>query len=556
MIQIRNVFANVILDQNPRRKQIFSKTLVETKRLSRTLSAVIDGVSASQAHAQGFVEDITDADSASTVNSESLFVEGESTEKVEIRPRSVSPVRIDDINSDTTKHNPASASLNSSDAPKSGPFNSLSPSQTLTFGKPSTSHLTSIKQTGTILPLNPTAKSRDQAVSSVSPDQNDLLKVSPFESNSVNIPREKASWTTSMAGNEPPMLGFAKEGENSHNLDPDKKKDSPFARSTNVDLSMFGHTQKTNPLKVATSENITNQTRGTAISAAASEPSIFDQPSPSLASPKFSFGTSPLFQNTAAKQPETDTEDVSSKIKSETSKTPLFTTTQNPSVFPPNPLTLPQSSTKPDTQLSISSDKPASIGFPDKIHNAKPSSPTAGHPEISAFEGGPDSLNLNTKPSFELTQSSSPSEFNQTTKPLLFTAQNSYKSEASPPAPLTLGQPSRPQNSPSDLPQSTSASQHASNTSALPISAVSQSWNDVQTGAKKQKYSGPIILDQLSDAVMLERNGLLQQFIEFIVEPLIKSSVAQLEDEDSWKEASQSLLRTTRAMKHVLKYNR
>jgi hypothetical protein len=41
---------------------------------------------------------------------------------------------------------------------------------------------------------------------------------------------------------------------------------------------------------------------------------------------------------------------------------------------------------------------------------------------------------------------------------------------------------------------------------------------------------------------MLDDHGLLQQFIEFTVGPIITSSIAQLEDEESWAEASQSSL--------------
>ena len=40
--------------------------------------------------------------------------------------------------------------------------------------------------------------------------------------------------------------------------------------------------------------------------------------------------------------------------------------------------------------------------------------------------------------------------------------------------------------------------------------------------------------------MLLEDNGIVQHFIEFTVGPIIKSSIAQHDDESSWKEASQS----------------
>lgn len=50
------------------------------------------------------------------------------------------------------------------------------------------------------------------------------------------------------------------------------------------------------------------------------------------------------------------------------------------------------------------------------------------------------------------------------------------------------------------------------------------------------------VLSELADAVMRDDHGLLQQFLEYTIGPLITSSMAQLQDEQSWEEASQSSL--------------
>ena len=62
--------------------------------------------------------------------------------------------------------------------------------------------------------------------------------------------------------------------------------------------------------------------------------------------------------------------------------------------------------------------------------------------------------------------------------------------------------------------------------------------------------SGPTLssLNRLSNAIMLEENGLLQQFIEFTVEPIIRSSLVQLVHDQSVEEASQSQLKLCNAL--------
>ena len=47
-------------------------------------------------------------------------------------------------------------------------------------------------------------------------------------------------------------------------------------------------------------------------------------------------------------------------------------------------------------------------------------------------------------------------------------------------------------------------------------------------------------LNELANAVMRDNNGLLQQFLEYTVGSMLASSIAQLQDERSWEEASQS----------------
>ncbi len=69
------MFANEATDTNANRTQPFSRNLVEQKRRGRTLPAVINGITASEAQAQGLVaEDYSDNDGSASANDESLFL--------------------------------------------------------------------------------------------------------------------------------------------------------------------------------------------------------------------------------------------------------------------------------------------------------------------------------------------------------------------------------------------------------------------------------------------------------------------------------------------------
>ena len=75
---------------------------------------------------------------------------------------------------------------------------------------------------------------------------------------------------------------------------------------------------------------------------------------------------------------------------------------------------------------------------------------------------------------------------------------------------------------------------------ALVPSEPSGSQDEQLTRISTQPESQQAALEKLSSALMLEDHGLLQQFIEFTVGPIVKSTIAHVEDEDSWQEASQS----------------
>ena len=83
-----------------------------------------------------------------------------------------------------------------------------------------------------------------------------------------------------------------------------------------------------------------------------------------------------------------------------------------------------------------------------------------------------------------------------------------------------------PQKSFTSDPQTTS-------TSSLPNATL-------LTAANNRLDPESSVSNELANAVMHDDHGLLQQFLEYTVSPMIMSSIAQLQDERSWEEASQS----------------
>ena len=48
-------------------------------------------------------------------------------------------------------------------------------------------------------------------------------------------------------------------------------------------------------------------------------------------------------------------------------------------------------------------------------------------------------------------------------------------------------------------------------------------------------------MNKLCEAVMHDDEGLLQQFVEYMINPVIANAIHLIKDEQSWKQASQSL---------------
>ncbi|KAL8701283.1 MAG: hypothetical protein Q9224_000576, partial [Gallowayella concinna] len=258
--------------------------------------------------------------------------------------------------------------------------------------------------------------------------------------------------------------------------------------------------------------------------------SVFDlNPSSTSDPPKVSFGTSPLFDQSETGQ------------LAQTEKKDAIITS------PPGPrLEIAQ----PTVNDSRSSD--TSISFP------KPSTPFASSstlfPQIPTTNAERDTNQKSLAPAFtsllpSTTSSSESSNLAITKfdKPAASPIIDFAKPTTSTPKPFF----SFPTNDKSDPGAKSSKQTHAQPTPVttsptfkapkLPESQSHAAFPAVQSPktavATPQPDPRPAILDALAEGLMMDDQGLLQQFIEFTVAPIVHQAYHEVEDEKSWKRA-------------------
>jgi len=492
------MLANIALDTNPRRKQTFSKTLVEHKRLGRTLPAVINGLSASQAQSQGLISDFSAAETSSVSDHEPLFMENSDEEQKSEKPQSAAPEQKDETKSDPTKLDPNASPFNRAPTP----FQLPTPSGTSfasngTFGKPT--------------PLN-------------------FLGLPP-DSSSIFKPRASETEKPNLFGTQ---------------------QTPKFVSPTIPDTSK----QSSNGSFAPSPEN----------EPASQQKDLFKQP-PSLPpkAPGFSFGTSALFGNSE------QSNDLSGSSQDATDAAPKESTWRPASSIFPEPQTQAAPSTTP-TSMFFNPPIPNPTFFPP------PTTTSALFPTptpIPLFPSPKTSSTLNEPPS---TEASSPfSTFLPTAgKPMFPLQPNSNKSapftfapSSSKAAPFETSSTTTTQSQPFLFqPPTTSGPPSTANSQpAIPVSPMDISQTHVQAGpsavpsafpsntprspftptlspAEQAKARPPrpdprpAALDKLSEAMMMDDEGLLSQFIEYTIGPVVAASFHQIKDERSWAKAS------------------
>ena len=486
---------------------------VESKRLGRTLPAVINGLTAAQAQTHGFIEVPSDPDVVSVANSEPLFV-GESDDEITSSPsRSGSPQKIRDVDSQPPQLNPAASPFDPNPTTSTAPARPNPFAAVTTFGKPS----------GTQIQTNstPIFDFRSSSTNKVAPnafESKELPKFSFFPPGS-ETKAEESKVTPSVLGSKEPSRRIFFPSQLAPEPDDNSNGSVPSSSAPPMDKRpTFG--QPSTPFSASPvskpTEAVVEKSSISNEAAVSSRPrSVFDQPAASSVPHVFSFGTSPLFE-AARKESESRNDKTGPAQASEEKALDVSAPQQEPVTIQSPNLTTP----------STSKSSPFSL--------LPPSNPMAKEmnlPRAAPFKFPASNDALLRTP--ETQSNSTPSQHSSIFPP-------STTPKFSPP----LASPS----------PKTFATTHSMNLTLEPTSSSPQGFSSSSNvkrsefqSSSRQSTSAPspldpksIALDKLSNIMLLEDNGIMQHFIEYTIGPIIKASIAQFDDESSWKEASQS----------------
>lgn len=472
-----------MIDSHPRRKQLFSRNLVERKRLNRTLPAIINGFSASEARSQGLIEDASDLDEPATSHYEPLFVTEGSNEEPEKPPRFSSGNTTKALKK--TPSNPTLLNMTtlnkgstvSSDKVETNPFSSLKPTSvdqsptsklrsdrespfphTSSFGKPS------------FLPIISPLLSPTIAPSGEMSEQQPKVQESSFTKNTT-LDRKKDQLE---AGNPSSSGGAIPSFES-------------FALPRNTTRSTFGDTESF--LKEGSTEK----------------------------------AVKPDVEKGTGGPPETHShEEAAEKIVQQPDR-----------LFPPIPFTI-----KPDERdlWSTPSELPSTLKGPKSTKGSSSTGDTSL--SLQDFSQLPISLPSDQRLSATETNTANPFNITPQQTSSTSTATSPYPSFPSTAnigahivgklrtrsQPFFLTGPSKPSNTTSPVENG-----HAVQT-------------DLEAGSRTRTINSnqrSIVLNALSAAIMQGDDGLLQQFIEYMVGPIIVKSIQEMKAERSWMKASQ-----------------
>ncbi|KAL8818607.1 MAG: hypothetical protein Q9223_002787 [Gallowayella weberi] len=468
-VDLGSVAGRYLSDSNPSRKQPFSTLLVEQKRRGRTLPAVINGLTAAQAQAQGLVvEDYSDNEGSSVANEETLFL-----------PNNAGPI------------NPA----------KEPRANGIEPSKAKTPDK------TSDEET----------------------------KPTPFQFKSSApsfIPSGKPKEDTSgFFGKPTPPVSFQ-----SMSPSPGPPINVPAPASSNP----FNDVEKLNPIPGPFSslnkpESISDSTKpisqaGPSPTPMASLPgSVFDLNPPTSDPPKVSFGTSPLFNYSAnSRLGQTDKKDAMFTFvpapKPESAQPAL-----HDNKLSDTPFSFPKSSTPVAPSSALFPQGPALNAQRDTIQkNLPPAFAPFLPPTTPSSEPFNPSIKISDRPaaspSIDFTKPTT-----STPKPFFSFQTNDKSDDAAKPSNQTEARSTPVTTSPTFQ-----APQLPTSQSAAAVSAVQNSKSAV---APPQPDPRPAVLNALAESLITDDQGLLQQFIEFTVAPIVHQAYHEVEDERSWKRA-------------------
>ncbi|MCJ1435111.1 hypothetical protein MMC27_004481 [Xylographa pallens] len=489
-LNLSSVSGTSLIDSNPRRAQIFSKNLVEKKRFGRTFPAVINGLSASQARLNGFVEEFHGEEGflSTNTNDEPLFVNDEDISMVSA---SSDPPSTISVFAPTTETQGLSHQLQNPISQPHLPF------ATIFNQSPASNSFTPVP---TPLPvLDPS--STGPASNSWGPHSATSSSSSPFGKSSTTTALQPASTSAQAIDttNSPSTWPMASGHINSSSL--------PVP--TAIPVSQLGNN-----------------------------------------SPKSLFNWSPI-SNTS--QPTTAGSQMPSQISSLSQSTSISERRgNNPVLFdnasvlatPFKPNSPGQKSAAPFQFFPQPSNSNTTISpdFSSAVPNTTPglaqsisTSVNTNSPGQATTQGSNPKLPLNSAPfSFA------------TTSVVMDNHSSARPSFNNPPSPFSNHIPSYPRDS-TQVPSFPQQYNNASNSNATSnTSFVSRTGSSNFLSSSSNRFKSPTnpvkpgppkldrrpqIIDQLANTVFCENNGILQQFVEHIIHPTIVKSIGKVKRE-------------------------
>ncbi|KAI9729961.1 MAG: hypothetical protein M1834_006159 [Cirrosporium novae-zelandiae] len=539
-------------DSAVQRKQIFNKKLVESKRCNRTLAAVINGISASEAQKQNLLETSETESESANSKEKSLFITGHSDDE-DAGDQSETSIN-GGLTQAATDPKPFTNNMFGAPSTSTNPFATANATETTS---------------GFFAPKLASGSSGFGAPSNAfgtAPKSNS----SPFTA---------ANMSTSQSGtqqNKPGLFGAP----------------SPFGSGSNITQpGLFGQPSST-ASNVQTSTDNSNPTFGAPLTSTfiptfggpfnipatgASSPSIFGAPKTSVPSsqpPSFSFGqpkasTPSVFgqeQPPLPKNPDFKFGSTSSTrafFEPTAEHSILNTSEKQPTIsnfFAPNPQSANQQSSSPETSPSLFTPPP--IQQSQASLELFSSKPPVDQPQLSPASLAESYIESISSPSQEASSSQEPLP--------------SLTKAAPPPQPQMQASP--PTSSQVQKPQSSSSTLQSKQ--ALPPTIKNVNFNsrprissplaqppitpslDVSQGRPSgpqqtrseprpqltrpqappvQVNPKPRIIQELAQVTMLEpKEGVLDQFIVHNVNMIVKAAVRQAKDEESWRQAAKA----------------
>ncbi|KAL8828168.1 MAG: hypothetical protein Q9191_002744 [Dirinaria sp. TL-2023a] len=538
-IDLGSVSGKHLSDANPRRKQLFSKNLVETKRHHRTLQAIVNGITSSEAQARGMIDPATEIESPLPADGQSLFLMEESQDKNETplrseTPRSEPKASFSPPSSGTSLLKPADAAVTSVGGLAAGSDHASTLAKRNSF--------TPSRPGPTIFEIPRTGESFNTYASSFEKPDYARTALSPASSRTTSVDAKSEAQST--IAFETPKIGTSEGSPNESIPSMGLSNLRPLVQSQSNRLQFVPSTGSSSTPAPQDANAHPNSALPTL---PGSVPINLEIPSTSISqSPLHSSAAAILFGDAASSQtlPDTDssaTLGLMTTTKPETStKFPISKTRSSPFAPEHDPLLAAQKPTQPTYLFS-----PNSTPSPDPRNQERSSfdvsSAASGH-------AGSETSKM-TIPTFPATKrlSSGICPGSSSRKGAIdFQARENLPNDlgpsASPPAiekGLSSNNPAAQSAQRADFPgafahpDDRSLSKKFSETARPSMAPLCPDPESPLVDARKDS------LNTLSKTMTLCESGLLQQFVEHTIGLVISEALARVDDEKSWRRATE-----------------